>query len=394
MKKVLAGCLVILAFALLSSPAYSKDVVVGAFTSLENEYYSNWNKGAEQAAEALGLEYRPLVDNNSAAKQMEIYETQLQAGVKMFFGTSPFTGNIPLITKKVKEKGAYYVGLWDCVPWFHPLDTGALNYATYFAPDDFQNAYMLAKAMFQKMGGKGKIVQISGWPGASVDVQRTMGMMKALKEFPGIELLDSQPGKWNQIDSRKVMEDFLVAYPKIDGVFAQNDSEGVGALQACQDAGIEVPITGFDGNAEFMQLIKEGLTFGTITYTPGWQAGYAIVRLYDVFHGWKPQPLERMMFTGASLITKDNVDVYNDYIYGPKKLPFDWKKMSRVLNPKDWDPQNYVWPMDLETLWDYAKDKKPSGYILPTSYRDAVSKGEIEELRSMYKAHYQRKIPE
>ena len=100
------------------------------------------------------------------------------------------------------------------------------------------------------------------------------------------------------------------------------------------------------------------------------------------------------MFTGATLITKENVDAYNNYMYGQKNLPFDWKKMSRTLHPEDWDPQNYVWPMNLEVLWDYAKDKKPAGYTLPKEYTEAVAKGEIEALKKLYEEHYKIRSPE
>ena len=375
----------------------AEDVVVGAFTSLENEYYVDWNKGAQEAAEALGVTYRALVDNNSTPKQIEIYETQLQQGVKMFFGTSPFTTNIPLIVEMVKAFDAYYVGFWDCVPWYHPLDAGGMNYAAYFAPDDFQNGYLLAKMMFEKMGGKGNVVHISGWPGSSVDVQRTMGLEKALKEFPNIALVGSKPGKWNQIDARQAMEELISALPpdtKIDGVFAQNDSEADGVLEVCQEIGLKVPVIGFDGNAKAIQQIKEGKMLATAAYMPGWQAGYAMVRAYDVMRGWKPTPMERMMFTGAVLVTQANVAQYEAAIYGGAKLPFDWKKMSRVLHPDDWDPQNAIWPMDVEALWNYALDKKPEGYALPEAYRAALANGELESIRQLYQTHYQKHLVE
>ena len=395
MKRRLTICLVVTALTLVSGAVYAKDVVVGAITSLDNEYYVNWNKGAEQCAEALGLDHKSLVDEASAARQMEIYETQIQAGVKLFFGTSPFTGNIPIITKKVKEANALYVGIWDSVPWYHPMDVGGFHYAAYFAPDDFENAYQLAKAMFKKIGGKGNLAHITGYAGATVDSLRTEGIDKALKEFPEIKLLGRQPGKWTQVESRKVMEDFLVAYPKIDVVYGQNDSEGIGALQAIEDARMKmVPICGMDGISEVMSLIREGRFFGTASYGPGWQAGYAVVRLYDVKHGWKPHPLERMMFTGAALVKKDNVDRYVNYLYGKPKLPFNWTKMSRTLHPEDWDPQNYVWPIDLDYLWGRYKDKKPKGYELPKEYRDAMAKGEFDRIKKMYLSHYKVRIPE
>ena len=187
------------------------------------------------------------------------------------------------------------------------------------------------------------------------EVARTLGVDRALKEYPDIELIARQPGNWNQIDSRRVMEDLIVAHPQIDGVFGQNDSVGVGAMQALEDAGLTgIPVVGLDGNAETMDLIKEGRFFATMSFTPSWQAGYSLVRAYDVAHGWKPSPCERMMYMGASLITADNVEAYTGFLAGDK-FPFDWKKMSRTLHPDDWDPQNYVWPIDVANMWRTAE---------------------------------------
>ena len=57
-------------------------------------------------------------------------------------------------------------------------------------------------------------------------------MDKALAEYPDIKLIARQPGEWDQARGRQVMEDWIVAYPKIDAVFAQNDSLG-GRRDAC-----------------------------------------------------------------------------------------------------------------------------------------------------------------
>ena len=133
---------------------------------------------------------------------------------------------------------------------------------------------MLAKALFEKIGGKGNLVHITGYPGSSAEIARTLGVDRALKEYPDIKLVARQPGNWNQIDSRRVMEDLIVANPQIDAVFGQNDSVGVGAMQALEDAGLKVPVVGLDGNKETMDLIKEGRFFATISFTPSWQAGY------------------------------------------------------------------------------------------------------------------------
>ncbi|WP_119273557.1 sugar ABC transporter substrate-binding protein [Taklimakanibacter deserti] len=384
------------AIAILTGASWTRaaEVSVAEFTSLDNEYWSNFDKGARQAAEALGLEYRVLTNGGDASKQIGNYEAQITAGAKMFFGNAQDVGNVKQMAEKVKAAGGTYVGIWDALPWFHPIDNGADNYAyaTFFAPDGEDNAYVIAKALFEKMGKKGNLVHITGYPGSSAEISRTLGVDKALKEYPEIKLIARQPGNWNQIDSRKVMEDLIVANPQIDGVFGQNDSVGVGAMQALEDAGLkDIPVVGLDGNAETMDLIKEGRFFATMSFTPAWQAGFSLVRAYDVAHGWKPGACERMMYMGATLITAENVEAYTKFLEGDK-LPFDWKKMSRTLNPDNWDPQNHVWPIDAAQMWRTAE--KPAGYELPKEYTAEFGAGCVDKLKADYESHYKSRIPE
>jgi|EndMetStandDraft_2_1072991.scaffolds.fasta_scaffold00931_7 ABC-type sugar transport system substrate-binding protein len=394
MKKHLLGSMTALALLAGVSGVVAQEVGVAEFTSLDNEYWSNFDKGAQQASEGLGLEYRVLTNGGDAAKQIANYEAQITAGAKIFYGNAQDVGNVKQIAEKVKAAGGTYVGIWDSLPWFHPIDNGEDNYsyATYMAPDGADNAYVIAKALFDSIGGKGNLVHITGYPGSGAEVARTTGVDRALAEYPDIKLIARQPGNWNQIDSRKVMEDIIVANPQIDAVFGQNDSVGVGAMQALEDAGLKVPVVGLDGNAETLQLIKEGRFFGTMTFTPGWQAGYLVARAYDVANGWKPSACERMMFMGAKLITSENVDDYIAFVSGDK-LPFDWKKMSRVLHPEDWDPQNRVWPIDVEKFSEWSITPKPDGYTLPKAYTDAVADGCIEKLTAEYDEHYKTGIP-
>jgi ribose transport system substrate-binding protein len=189
------------------------------------------------------------------------------------------------------------------------------------------------------------------------------------------------------------MEDWIVAYPEIDAVFAQNDSLGVGAMLALEDAGMTgVPVIGFDGTNEVLELIKEGRFFATMNYHPAWMGGAMAVRAWDVANGWEPTVCERMMFTGAQLVTADNVDKVIDFLSGDK-LPFDYAKMSRVLHPDDWDPQNRMWSADPEYAW--GSEAKPDGYGgLPAAYVAARDSGECDEISAMYADHYKMKLPQ
>jgi ribose transport system substrate-binding protein len=375
------------------SSAFAQETILSETTNLENEYWGNWDKGGKAAAEAMGYKYVSLTNGGDPAKQLSNYEAQLAAGTRLFFGVAQSTGNLRAIVEKVAAVKGIYVGAWDTLPWFHPLDVPNGAYAPWSAPDDSDAAYRLAVLLFKSIGGKGDVVHLTGFAGSNPDTARNDGFNRALKEFPNIKVIVTQTANWNQDEARKVMESIIVAHPKFDAVFGQNDSVGMGAMQACEEAGIHVPIVGLDGIAEVMKLIKEGRMLATASFTPEWQAGFAVVKAYDVEHGWKPSPLETMMFTGTIIIAKDNVDTYQKFLRGGP-LPFDWKKMSHVLHPNDWDEQNLAWPADPEVLWKRTDIKKPDGYDLPKAYRDAKAAGDVEKVTKMYADHYKARIPE
>jgi hypothetical protein len=69
--------------------------------------------------------------------------------------------------------------------------------------------------------------------------------------------------------------------------------------------------------------------------------------------------------------------------------PFDYRLLSKVLHPNDWDPQAEVFPLDIDAEW--AGIPKPDGWTYPKAYIDAKNNGEWEAVTREYKEHY--KIP-
>jgi ribose transport system substrate-binding protein len=66
--------------------------------------------------------------------------------------------------------------------------------------------------------------------------------------------------------------------------------------------------------------------------------------------------------------------------------PFDYKRMSKVLHPDDWDPQAELFPMDIDLEWGGIA--KPDGWQYPAEYTRARDGGEAEEVRKEYQARY------
>lgn len=370
-----------------SGASEPENKILTPFTTLQNEYFAEWARGAKEAAEALGTETVPVVNEGDTSKQISQIQTMLSSGIKMVMNCSPDSSNIAAIARMCGENKAWFINNHETPDWLTPADIGDYYPVIAFA-DNLNYGYEMAKLLFEKIGGKGKILHISGWPGNLPDKLRTIGLHKALEEYPDIKLLASQPGKWNRIDSRKVMEDFIVTYPDFDGVFGQNDDVAIGAMTACEEVGIHVPIIGIDGNKSTMKYVKEGRIFAIMSQHPGWHAGWATVMAWDAAHGWKPLPAERMLQFQGTIITKENVDWYYDLMWGEDKLPFDWKKISKVLNPDTWDVQNNVSPLDPRVLWEGVK--MPEGYSLPSIYKEGY-KENYEYVKKMYDEHYKSK---
>jgi hypothetical protein len=86
-------------------------------------------------------------------------------------------------------------------------------------------------------------------------------------------------------------------------------------------------------------------------------------------------------------MTKDNVDVYLErYVDNGDIAPFDYRLMSKVEHPDDWDPQAEVFPMDIDVEWGGIE--KPEGWDYPKEYVAARENGEADAVREEYAAHY------
>jgi ribose transport system substrate-binding protein len=121
------------------------------------------------------------------------------------------------------------------------------RFVTFVGADDFEIGYRQARYLFEHLGAKGKIVVIEGIPVAPTNRERVRGYKRALAEYPGIELLGSGIGNYQQPDAKRVMENFLGDYPQIDAVLSANDGMALGALEALKQASRTSVVIGING---------------------------------------------------------------------------------------------------------------------------------------------------
>jgi ribose transport system substrate-binding protein len=163
----------------------------------------------------------------------------------------------------------------------------------------------------EQLGEGAKAVIIYGQEGDNTSNMRREGYEAACKE-KGIEVLAALSGQNTTDGATKTMEDLLSAHPgEIDVVFCHNDDTAIGAMNACESAGVsDILIVGFDGNKSAVELIMaDELIKATVAQQP-YAMGYEVVKAaYAAIQG---QKVDAVISAPVKVVTKENGQEYLD----------------------------------------------------------------------------------
>ena len=140
------------------------------------------------------------------------------------------------------------------------------SFVTFVGADDFEIGYREARYLFEHLGGKGKIVVIEGTPAAPTNRERVRGYQRAFAEYPGIQVLASGIGNYQQPDARRVMETFLKDFSEIHAVLSANDGMALGALEALKEANRTAVVIGINGILPAVKLIETGAILASVDF--------------------------------------------------------------------------------------------------------------------------------
>ena len=144
------------------------------------------------------------------------------------------------------------------------LTTG--QFITFVGSDDYRLARDIAVYLFRHIGGKGDVLIMEGVPGAVTSGERVRGFRDAAGEWPGIRIVATRVGDFQEKTARKVMTDFLAASIHIDGVLSANDVMSLGIISVMEAAGLSVPVIGVNALPEAIISIKAGKLLATVDF--------------------------------------------------------------------------------------------------------------------------------
>jgi ribose transport system substrate-binding protein len=165
-----------------------------------------------------------------------------------------------------------------------------------------------AKWLIEKLDGKGKVFMLSG-PPVSVTTQRDNGFKDTIKGTD-IEVVGLQDGGYQREKGYTVMQNALVANPRIDAVFSIDDEMALGALQAIKEAGrTDIKyITGAGGEKHFFKAImeEEDIELATFLYQPSMIKDSIDVAV-EIING---NNVDKVTVIPAARVDRSNVEEY------------------------------------------------------------------------------------
>lgn len=192
---------------------------------------------------------------------------------------------------------------------------GAMKYTIgYAGPEDYLAGAKAAELMDEVLGGKGKVAILEGAAGQEQVKLRTQGFTERLKELGSeIEIIASQTTEWDKDNATEVVEDWIIRYPDLDGIFAQDDVIGAGGGIAMREAGLgpeDIVIVGYGGSKDGLAAIQDGLIYGTHMQSAVISGTLEALKILEYFYAGieLPQQLDPYFnFQPMPRVTKENV---------------------------------------------------------------------------------------
>lgn len=229
------------------------------------------------------------------------------------------------LAEAMAESGGYVGTAWNKPDDVGPTDLDP-NWVCHTSPDDTVNGYLIAKALFESMGGEGKIFVCQGMLGNSAAIGRYEGLQKALAEYPNIEVAGDDTGNWLPDEAMALVETWLTQHPDVGGVWCANDNMATGALKALDNAGLKgkVGVVGIDGNTDIVEAVRDGYAVATVSSNGYVQGGYTLAICYAAWTGLidpAQLPAEYREFaTQAKLI--DSPEAAEEYLTSVPEFDF------------------------------------------------------------------------
>ncbi|MFF1460364.1 substrate-binding domain-containing protein [Streptomyces sp. NPDC058330] len=289
---------VVAAVSFFNSGSSGTTTKVGmSLSTLNNPFFVQMKEGAQAEAEKAGIDLTVTDAQNDASQQANQLQNFTSSGVDSVI-VNPVDSDA--VGPGVRSANKADIPVIAADRGVNKADT-----ATLVASDNVAGGKLAAKALADKLGGKGSIVVLQGTAGTSASRERGAGFAEGIKAYPGIKVVATQPADFDRTKGLDVMTNLLQGHPGITGVFAENDEMALGAVKALgSKAGKSVSVVGFDGTPDGLKAVEAGTLYASVAQQPK-ELGRIAVQ--NAVKAADDEKIQDMVKVPVKVVTRENV---------------------------------------------------------------------------------------
>ncbi|HET9826974.1 MAG TPA: sugar ABC transporter substrate-binding protein [Nocardioidaceae bacterium] len=220
-------------------PIAKKDIVlVASVINTTNPYMASMIQGAKALSKKLGVPLQVVDSEGSSQTEISKIQAIIAQGKKVALMVNTVaSSDAPPIVSAVKASGGYVTIWWNKPDNFNPTDVGN-NFVAFQKHPGVTSGECTGDRLADGMGNKGNILALAGVLDSTTSQTRVAGLKEALKQHPGVKLLETRPGNWDPQIAFKETQSAIAKYGnKINGVWAADDAMIIGAIDAIKRSG-------------------------------------------------------------------------------------------------------------------------------------------------------------
>jgi ribose transport system substrate-binding protein len=341
-----AACALVAA-GLLPALAGAQAQPARAKVFLSMSYVGNdWQAEASNMVKAMAahpslankIDLQVQVAGPNAQKQIQQINAMVQAGAKaiVIFPISPTALNQVVRSACAKKVLVFAYDGEITEPCAHNVTI-----------DQEEAGRVTAQWLADKLGGKGRVVMVTGVPGTSVDTQRTDAAKKVFAKYPDIKVVGEAVGMWSQAVARTELSKLLAtrSWNDIDGLWMQVGCYTANAMQleAGRKPGQLLPCAGEGSNGGRVQMLPAGTAADgatgsyapmgapRISYaSPPYSGALALKLAVQALEG---KDVPKRVTLPLPLVTNDTIKLCQEGSWAEMKAGCNAFKPSVVQNP-------------------------------------------------------------
>jgi ribose transport system substrate-binding protein len=230
--------------------AEKKEYTVGVTLLTRDVFYQELEKGMQEEAKVRGIKLRI----QSAEKDLNLQTAQVEnfvvQGVDALVICPVDSIGVGAVIERANKVG---------VPVFTAdIRAQEARVVCHVASDNRQGGRLAGEYLAKLLGSEGEVAIIDHPEVTSVQ-ERVAGFKEAIARHPAMKIVDEPSAGGDRDKAMIVMQNMLLAHPKLRGIFAINDNTALGAMAALEAAGRQdVFIVGYDATPEAKQAIRKG----------------------------------------------------------------------------------------------------------------------------------------